>query len=87
MRLTLYPGQCQHPAGMKLFSAPLWALQEAWPQLREGQRAHAAARAACHGQLATLRWALPAVKRTSARLQRPVGSSRRSNARLRWAAL
>ena len=41
------------------FSIPLWALQEAWPQLTRYQRAQAAARAACHGDLATLRWALP----------------------------
>ncbi|GBF93549.1 hypothetical protein Rsub_06269 [Raphidocelis subcapitata] len=41
------------------FSVPLWALQEAWPQLTRQQRAYGAARAAFHGDLATLRWALP----------------------------
>jgi hypothetical protein len=41
------------------FSIPLWALQEAWPELRDEQRKCAAARAAFHGDLATLRWALP----------------------------
>ncbi|GBF93557.1 hypothetical protein Rsub_06277 [Raphidocelis subcapitata] len=40
------------------FSVPLWALQEAWPQLTEQQRKLAAARAAFHGDLAALRWAL-----------------------------
>ncbi|GBF93561.1 hypothetical protein Rsub_06281 [Raphidocelis subcapitata] len=40
------------------FSIPLWALQEAWPQLTRQQRAFAVARAAFHGDLATLRWAL-----------------------------
>ena len=43
----------------KTFSIPLWALQEAWPELGIQQRARATARAAFHGDLATLRWALP----------------------------
>jgi hypothetical protein len=41
------------------FSIPLWALQEAWPRLGQQLRARAAARAAFHSDLATLRWALP----------------------------
>jgi hypothetical protein len=45
--------------GVELFSIPLWALQEAWPQLSEGQRTRSTARAVFHGDLATLRWALP----------------------------
>jgi hypothetical protein len=32
------------PAGIGLFSIPMWALQEAWPQLGERQRERAAAR-------------------------------------------
>ena len=46
-------------AGVGLFSIPLWALQEAWPWLREWRRVRGAARAACHGNLAALRWAVP----------------------------
>jgi hypothetical protein len=46
-------------AALKVFSIPLWALQEAWPELGEGQRKRALACAAYHGDLATLRWALP----------------------------
>ncbi|GBF96372.1 hypothetical protein Rsub_09171 [Raphidocelis subcapitata] len=42
----------------QFLSIPLWALQEAWPQLGERQRTHAAARAALHGDLAAVRWAL-----------------------------
>ena len=41
------------------FSIPLWALHEAWPRLGQRRRARAAAHAAFHGDLATLRWALP----------------------------
>ena len=46
-------------AAFKSFSVPLWALQEAWPQLEASQRMRAVARAAFHGDLTTLRWALP----------------------------
>ena len=45
--------------GLALFSIPLWALRQAWPRLTEDQRRHAAVRAAFHGDLAVLRWALP----------------------------
>ncbi|GBF90358.1 hypothetical protein Rsub_02464 [Raphidocelis subcapitata] len=43
------------------FPVPLWALQEAWPRLTQEQQTNAAARAAFHGDLATLRWALRAL--------------------------
>jgi hypothetical protein len=44
---------------LDLFTIPLWALQEAWPQLPERNRVRAASRAAFHGEVAALRWALP----------------------------
>ncbi|GBF92802.1 hypothetical protein Rsub_05421 [Raphidocelis subcapitata] len=47
------------PVKHKSFPVPLWALQEAWPQLTGEQRMLAATRAAFHGDLAALRWALP----------------------------
>jgi hypothetical protein len=40
------------------FPVPLWALQEAWPQLRQEERKHAALRAAFHGNVAALRWSM-----------------------------
>jgi hypothetical protein len=47
-------------AALACFSVPLWLLQEAWPGLTPGQRLRAAARAAAHGDTATLSWALRA---------------------------
>jgi hypothetical protein len=47
------------PDALQPFSAPLWALREAWPQLEEQQRSLAATRAAFHGDLEVLRWRLP----------------------------
>ncbi|GBF89979.1 hypothetical protein Rsub_02685 [Raphidocelis subcapitata] len=46
------------PFGVEIPSIPLWALQEAWPQLQGRQRTRAAGRAAFHGDLAVLSWAL-----------------------------
>jgi hypothetical protein len=40
------------------FSIPLWAMQEAWPRLQPQQQRPAAERAACHGDIPALRWAL-----------------------------
>jgi hypothetical protein len=44
---------------IELFAIPLWALQEAWPQLRDCDRFVAVLRAAFHGDSAALTWALP----------------------------
>jgi hypothetical protein len=49
---------------LKTLSIPLWALQEAWPQLDGLQRKRAAIRAAFHGDLAVLRWAMPRLANT-----------------------
>jgi hypothetical protein len=43
---------------LPLFAVPLWMLQEAWPGLTVTQQVLAAARAARHGDLPSLRWAL-----------------------------
>ena len=43
---------------LETFSIPLWALQEAWPQLEQRQRVRAAERAAFHGDLDAMRWSL-----------------------------
>jgi hypothetical protein len=45
-------------AALPLFSLPLWMMQEAWPRLTLPQQRCAAARAARHGDLESLRWAL-----------------------------
>jgi hypothetical protein len=52
--------------GLEYFSVPLWALQRAWWRLRGRQRTRAAARAAFHGDLAVLRWALAKLSATGA---------------------
>jgi hypothetical protein len=52
-------GWCHPFADLDTFSIPLWALQEAWPRLKRWQRDRAVHRAAYHGDLAMLRWALP----------------------------
>ncbi|GBF88232.1 hypothetical protein Rsub_00944 [Raphidocelis subcapitata] len=50
---------------IEAFSAPLWALQEAWPALTGEQQALAAERAAFHGDVAALGWVLPRLARRS----------------------
>ncbi|GBF94231.1 hypothetical protein Rsub_06501 [Raphidocelis subcapitata] len=47
------------PWQRRVFAVPLWALQEAWPQLAAEQRVCAAVRAAAHGDVPALGWALP----------------------------
>ncbi|GBF88233.1 hypothetical protein Rsub_00945 [Raphidocelis subcapitata] len=54
----------RNPA-VEAFSAPLWALQEAWPALTGEQQALAAERAAFHGDVAALGWVLPRLARRS----------------------
>ena len=53
-------------ASLLAFSVPLWAVQEAWPRLEERRRTRVVARAAFHGDLAVLTWALPGREHTRA---------------------
>ena len=68
-----YIGLSLNPVGMlpsfdtELFSIPLWALQEAWPRLQPYRRLFVVSRAAFHGHLAVLQWALPQLANTGDR--------------------
>jgi hypothetical protein len=62
------PKMDQVAFGVETLSIPLWALQEAWPQLRNRQRVRVTARAAFHGDLAVLQWAVPRLADTYVRV-------------------